>query len=369
MFPQKSSEVYRKPDSHQPPPNVELAGNLEYPNLNAADLSARLENLSLRLFGSWDSISMNEQNHFAIATNRREGGEWWGVFFGYSKENLKHMTVENADYKLQSSHTVNIVRYAGNNVLLVALGDTKLQAWSTYSKVRDPKSPYCLFMVGEPAAHPTPISHLSVFKSEPQKAVSASPDGTLNMWNFSGADLVSSYRTNYAHTDKLTGMATPVSNANQFVTCDRGGCARIWDARAAAPSSMTLYNDASHMISFTCAAWAKPTELQGDNYIYFGDFDGNVHTIDIRVPKKFAETLQYFDDSIISQLSINGCHLAVMGNQPAGVKIAKKHDNGKHEIIYTNTDTHDRLTDAVWTDAQTLLTIGYGRKMAKHSIA
>ncbi|XP_034667745.1 protein valois [Drosophila subobscura] len=367
MFPQRSSEVYRKPDSHDPPPNIELAGNLEYPNLNAADLSARMENLSLRLHGCWDSISLNEQNHFALATNRREGGEWWGVFVGYSEENVKHMTVENADYKLQSTHTVNIVRYASNNVLLAALGNTKLQAWSTYSKVRNPKSPYCLFVMGESAAHPSPISHLSVFKSEPNTAVSASPDGTINTWNFSGADLVSSYRTNYAHTDRLTGMATPVSSANQFVTCDRGGCARIWDARAAAPSSLTLYNDVRNMISFTCAAWAETTQPQADNCIYFGDFDGNVHTIDTRVPKQFQETIQYFEDSIISQLSVNGSHLAVMSNEPAGVKIAKI-ENGKHEIIYTNMDTHDRQTDAVWTDARTLLTIGHGRKMAKHSI-
>ncbi|EDW25584.1 GL26675 [Drosophila persimilis] len=366
MFPQKISELYRKPDSHQPPPNIELAGNLEYPNLNAADLSARLENLSIRLHSCWDSISVNEHNHFALATNRRKGCEWWGVFFGHSEDNAKHMTEKNADFKLQSTHTVNIVRYAENNVLLAALGDTKLQVWSTYSKVRNPVSPYCLFMIGESAAHPSAISHLSVFKADQKMAVTASPDGTINIWNFAGADLESSYRTNYAHTDKLTGMATPVSTCDQFVTCDRGGCARIWDARAVAPSSMTLYNDTTHMISFTCAAWAGPTELQGDNYIYFGDFDGNVHTIDIRVPKKFQETMEYFDDSIISQLSINGPHLAVMSNQPAGVKIAKM--NGSHEIIYTNKDTHDRLTDAVWTDAQTLLTIGHGRKMVKHII-
>lgn len=181
MFPQRSSEIYQTPDTHKPPPPLELAGNLEYPNLNVADLNARLENLSPRLHDCWDSIAINEHQHLALATNRREGRHWWGMFFGYGRNQANCMTVDSADFKLQSDHTVNIVRYADNNVLLVALGDTRLQAWSTYSKVRNPESPYCLFLVGESSAHPTPISQLSVFNASPRKAVSASMDSTLNV--------------------------------------------------------------------------------------------------------------------------------------------------------------------------------------------
>jgi len=68
--------------THQPPPALELAGNLEYPNLNIADLNARLENLSPRLHDCWDSIAINDHNHLALATNRREGRQWWGMLFG-----------------------------------------------------------------------------------------------------------------------------------------------------------------------------------------------------------------------------------------------------------------------------------------------
>lgn len=59
-------------------------------------------------------------------------------------------------------------------------------------------------------------------------------------------------------------------------------------------------------------------------------------------------------------------HLAVMGNLPAGVKIAKV--TVEHTIIYTNEKTHLRLTDGVWSDEKTLLTIGHGRKLATHKI-
>ncbi|XP_037710501.1 protein valois [Drosophila subpulchrella] len=366
MFPQRSSELYRTPDTHQPPPALELAGNLEYPNLNVADLNARLENLSPRLHDCWDSIAINEQQHFALATNRREGGHWWGMFFGYGHSQLNHMTVDSADFKLQAEHTVNIVRYAENDVLLVALGDTRLQAWSTYSKVRNPQSPYCLFLVGESHAHSTPISQLSVFKADRQRAVSGSADGTLNVWDLSGIDLVSSYHSRTAHTDKMTALATPSASADKFVTCDRGGCARIWDVRAAAPSSTCLYADSTHVLSFTSAAWAAATELQGDNYVYIGDYDGQVHTLDIRVPRKLAETREYFDKGHVSQLLINGPYLAAMSNLPASVKVANAQAN--YEFIYTHQDTHTRLTDAVWSDDSTLITIGHGRKMVTHSL-
>ncbi|XP_017056687.1 protein valois [Drosophila ficusphila] len=366
MFPQRSSEVYRTPESHRPPPALELARNLEYPNLNVADLNARLENLSPRLHDCWDSIAINEHHHLALATNRREGRHWWGMFFGYERKHMNHMSVDNADFKLQADHTVNLVRYAENDVLLVALGNTGLQVWSTYSKVRNPKSPYCLFLVGESFAHPTPISQLSVFKADPRKAVSASLDSTLNVWDLSGADLASSYHSRISHTDKLTGLATPSSSADQFVTCDRGGCARLWDVRAAAPSSTCLYADSAHLLSFTCAAWAAPTELQGDNNVYLGDYDGKVHTLDIRVPGKLAETNEYFDKGYVSQLLINGTHLAVMSNLPASVKVVNVQEGNK--AIYSHEDTHLRLTDAIWTDDKTLVTIGHGRKMVTHSI-
>ncbi|KAH8410332.1 hypothetical protein KR009_012313 [Drosophila setifemur] len=366
MFPQRSSEVYLTPASHQPPPALELAENLDYPNLNVADVNARLENLSPRLHDCWDSIAINEHQHLALATNRREGHHWWGMFFGYACSQVNHMSVDSADFKLQAEHTVNILRYADNDVLLVALGDTRLQAWSTYSKVRNPEQPYCLFLVGESSAHPSPISQLSVFKANPQRAVSASADGTLNVWDLSGADLDSSYRSSSSHTDKLTGMATPSATPHQFVTCDRGGCARLWDVRAAAPSSTCLFDDSSHQLSFTCAAWAAPTELQGDNCLYLGDFDGNVYTLDIRMPRKFAETYQYFEKGHISQLLINGPHLAAMSNLPASVKVADVKSG--HKFVYKHQDSHFRLTDAIWSDDSTLITIGHGRKLLTHSL-
>ncbi|XP_017081499.2 protein valois [Drosophila eugracilis] len=366
MFPQRSSELYRTPATHQPPPALELAGNLEYPNLNVEDLNARLENLSPRLHDCWDSIAINEHQHFALATNRREGRHWWGMFFGYARNQINRMTVDTAHFKLQAEHTVNIVRYAENNVLLVALGDTRLQAWSTYSKVTNPQEPYNLSLVGESFAHPTPISHLSVFKAEQRRAVSGSADGSLNVWDLSGADLASVYHSRSAHTDKLTALATPSSSSDKFVTCDRGGCARLWDVRAAAPSSTCLYADQSHLLSFTAAVWAAPTELQGGNNIYLGDYDGKVHTLDIRVPKKLSETREYFDKGHVSQLLINGAYLAAMSNLPAEVKVVNV--LAEHEFIYKHHDTHTRLTDAVWADDTTLITIGHGRKMVTHSI-
>ncbi|EDV99068.1 protein valois [Drosophila grimshawi] len=365
MFPQRSSVTYQTPATHQPPPAKELAGNLDYPNLNVADMNARLEDLSPRLHDCFDSISINELQHVALATNHRDGVQWWGMLFGYSRTD--HMSVDNADFKLQCEYTVNILRYADDNVLLVALGDARLQAWSTYSSVRNPNSPYCLFLVGEDAAHKAPINQLCVFKSRPQQAVSTCLNNTLNVWDLSGADLRSMYRASAAHTNKLTGLATSATSAAQLITCDRGGCARIWDLRATSPASSCLYDDKTHMLSFSCAAWSTPSELQGDNYIYLGDYDGNVHTVDIRVPRKLQQTDAYFNVGHVSQLLVNGSHLATMSNQPAGVRIVKVAGN-KHEFLYSNENPHTRLTDAVWRDEKTLLTIGHGRKLATHKL-
>lgn len=60
-------------------------------------------------------------------------------------------------------------------------------------------------------------------------------------------------------------------------------------------------------------------------------------------------------------------HLAAMSNLPASVKTANVQTED-HNIIYKHLDTHSRLTDAVWTDDSTLVTIGHGRKMVTHSL-
>ncbi|XP_041451456.1 protein valois-like [Drosophila obscura] len=341
MFPQKSSELYRTPDDHKPPTDINLAGNLEYPNLNAADVRAQPENFSARLHDCWDSITIDEEKNCVVATNRRDGGQWWGMFFGYSEGNIDHMTVDNADFQRQEEHTVNIVRYAENNVLLAALGNTKLQAWSTRPTptVINAKKPFCLSMLDDADAHMAPISHLSVFKADPQKSVSASADGDMKLWTIAEARLESFYHARVAHSDKFTGLATPLSTPNQFVTCDRGGCVRLWD-----------------------------DQLLGDNHVYLGDIDGDVHIADIRVPRKLLQTTKYFEDAIVSQIVSNGAHLAVMSNLPACVKIAKVDGTGKQAFIYTKENIHQRQTDAIWTDPRTLITVGYGCRMVKHQL-
>jgi len=55
-----------------------------------------------------------------------------------------------------------------------------------------------------------------------------------------------------------------------------------------------------------------------------------------------------------------------MSNLPASVKVANA--QADYDFIYTHRDTHTRLTDAVWSDDSTLITIGHGRKMVTHSI-
>ncbi|XP_030377067.1 protein valois [Scaptodrosophila lebanonensis] len=362
MFPQRSSVTYRTPDFHKPPPAIELADNVEYPNLNVTDMNARLENVSPRIHECWDSLTMNKRQHVALATNRRDGAQWWGMFFGYN--HLKHMTVDNANYKLQCEFVVNILRFAYDNVLLVALGDTRLQAWSTYSTVRNPAKPYSLFLVGEAAGHNIPINQLNVFKSNEKCAISTCSEGTINVWDLAGADLTSSFRIRTAHTERLMGLATSATSDKQFLTCDRGGCARLWDVREASLASTCMSGDEALGLSFTCAAWAAPTELHGDNYIYLGDYDGNVHTLDIRVPLKFVETKKFFEEGHVSHLLVNGCHLAATSNLPSEVKIEKI--SGDRQFVYTYKEPHNRLTDALWQGDRTLVTIGYGRKLVKH---
>ncbi|TMW39250.1 hypothetical protein DOY81_015656, partial [Sarcophaga bullata] len=74
---------------------------------------------------------------------------------------------------------VNCMEFIDPNILLVALNTGKLQVWSTHSEVRNAKNPYCPFLIGDKCEHMKPITSMTKFKTNDQKAVTGSKDGAL----------------------------------------------------------------------------------------------------------------------------------------------------------------------------------------------
>lgn len=66
--------------------------------------------------------------------------------------------------------------------LLLAFSTGKLQAWSTYSEVRNANNPYCLFMIGDKNEHMKPIVSLATYSSNStHKAITGCKDGTIKV--------------------------------------------------------------------------------------------------------------------------------------------------------------------------------------------
>ncbi|XP_036320970.1 protein valois isoform X2 [Rhagoletis pomonella] len=331
MFPIKHCVLYRTPEEHQPPDDSSLAGNTEYPNLNSRDYAKRPLNRHIRMHQPWECIAVNTEQEAIIATNKLSGREWSGSLWGF--ENVGDGTTlkpAKACYKLQCQTLISCLQFIADNIFMVAMRSGRVQLWSTKSEVRNPHTPYCMFLIGEKCEHMRPITCLNV-KTNAEHAITGSKDGTLKVWDIGCGDLFSVHTFRYAHTDVVTSIATSHKEPSVFATSSLDRSTLLWDDRLTRPA--------------------------------LGDESGFVHTVDERFPNKFVQSSRCLNRSIHKMVPIEN-KIAVIGD----TNIVKVIDANNHSIIYTNDESQNFVRDAVWKGASKLLTIGYEGKLRIHNL-
>ncbi|XP_067621491.1 protein valois isoform X2 [Eurosta solidaginis] len=360
MFPIKHGVIYRTPEHHQPPDDNSLAGNTNYPNLNSRDYAKRPLNRHIRMHQAWECLSLNTEHQAVIATNKLSGREWAGSIWGF--ENIGDGTMikpAKACYKLQCQTLISCLQFVANNIFLVAMRSGRVQVWSTRSEVRNPQTPYCMFLIGEKCEHMRPITCMSL-ATNIDHAVTGSKDGTLKVWDMGCADLFSIHTFRYAHTDVVSDVATSNKDASVFATCSLDYSALLWDIRQTRPAIALCDN---YPARFKSLSWPCENQATNENFIYLADECGFVHSIDTRVPRHFVQSNKCLNRPVHKITPTNN-KLAIIGD----TNMVKVIDANDFATIYTNVDSEHFVRDAVWRDDLELLTVGYEGKLRIHKL-
>ncbi|XP_067621490.1 protein valois isoform X1 [Eurosta solidaginis] len=403
MFPIKHGVIYRTPEHHQPPDDNSLAGNTNYPNLNSRDYAKRPLNRHIRMHQAWECLSLNTEHQAVIATNKLSGREWAGSIWGF--ENIGDGTMikpAKACYKLQCQTLISCLQFVANNIFLVAMRSGRVQVWSTRSEVRNPQTPYCMFLIGEKCEHMRPITCMSL-ATNIDHAVTGSKDGTLKLmdklfilffsrrvvlqtdrrydfskicknvtgtistillfrkvWDMGCADLFSIHTFRYAHTDVVSDVATSNKDASVFATCSLDYSALLWDIRQTRPAIALCDN---YPARFKSLSWPCENQATNENFIYLADECGFVHSIDTRVPRHFVQSNKCLNRPVHKITPTNN-KLAIIGD----TNMVKVIDANDFATIYTNVDSEHFVRDAVWRDDLELLTVGYEGKLRIHKL-
>lgn len=201
MFPIYYRTVYKTPSDYMQPDDGELATNTDYPNLSSRDYAKRPLNHTIRMHAAWECITLNEEGQIIIATNKLQGREWTSSLWGF--ENVDELTPAASIFKLQCNSLISRMQFIAKNMVsmkifyflrtyvyslnlllpkfLMGMHSGRVQVWSTRSEMRNPKNPYCLFLIGEKCEHVKPISCMDIMKSNVNKAVTGSNNGTLKV--------------------------------------------------------------------------------------------------------------------------------------------------------------------------------------------
>lgn len=125
MYPQKSSETYKRPDDYKPPEETDLADNVDYPNLNSRDYARRPLNHTLRMHEAWECMDISTPNttrtgNVAVCCNKLSGRDWTSSLWGFEKEYVarsKALEANEACFKLQCSAIINRLAFVQPNIV------------------------------------------------------------------------------------------------------------------------------------------------------------------------------------------------------------------------------------------------------------
>lgn len=166
------------PSDYNPPPDNELNGNSQFPNLNSVEYRHRAQDDTINLLPFYECLEANEdQTTILLATNSYTNRLWNGTVFGFSR--FSDVGKREASI-IQLSFDANVTgcRFIDRTMVLFTTASGSIQLWSTQSEIRN-KNGYNLYQVSKKSEHIGSITSMCVINN--QKAITGAMDGCLKV--------------------------------------------------------------------------------------------------------------------------------------------------------------------------------------------
>lgn len=166
------------------------------------------------------------------------------------------------------------------------------------------------------------VSNLDRIKNE-LKFITGSKNGTINVFDFGGADLSQELQINYR--TELTGISSHPFETKTWATSSLDKSCLIWDRSKQPPASYIL----NHENQLTDVNWTS------ENLMIVGDEMGNFITLDPRAPNKVLQMIRVMNRGISQICSRGSNEIGVIGYGNAA-SILKSDGNGNFTVVYNH---------------------------------
>lgn len=328
-------DMFTDPPEYRPPGTAEeMAGSVDYPNLNSQQYRMTRKTAPITLNPCLEVAARNSTGQVVLAGNDYMGRRWGSSFYGWeSAADVPNQS--KACFKRQCRYSITALKFTKDpNLFLLGSDKGSVELWSTRNPARG--DGYSLYQVDVQSEHIEAVSAMDLFAGEENKLATGSHDGCLKIWNY-GADLTSVTTMTFAHTDEITSLSASRNEQSTFVSSSLDRSALMWDLRKPRPAT-ALFD--KHQFAFTTVYWTSKDEANG--IVALGDAAGSVHFVDTRQPNVFLHSTKVFDKKI-HKVSFDGTRFVVLGN----TNQAKFYD-GELNLLHECTPTQNYLRDVLW---------------------
>lgn len=166
------------PTDYNPPPDNQLNGNTQFPNLNSVEFRNRPQEDTTNLLPFYECLEANEdQTTILLTTNSYTQRLWNGTVFGFGR----FADVGKRDSSIiQLGFDANLTgcRFIDRTLVLFTTANGTIQLWSTQSEVRK-QNGYNLYQVSKKSEHIGSITSFCVMNNH--KAITGATDGCLKV--------------------------------------------------------------------------------------------------------------------------------------------------------------------------------------------
>lgn len=166
------------PADYSPPPDKELNGNSQFPNLNSVEYRHRPQDDTINLLPFYERLEANQdQTTILLVTNSYTNRLWNSTVLGFGR----FADVGKRDSSLiQLTFDANVTGcgFIDRTMVLFTTANGTIQLWSTQSEIRN-KNGYNLYQVSKKSEHIGSITSFCAMNS--RKAITGAVDGCLKV--------------------------------------------------------------------------------------------------------------------------------------------------------------------------------------------
>ncbi|XP_063700232.1 uncharacterized protein LOC134830620 [Culicoides brevitarsis] len=351
---------FEVPPDYAPPETYEDQENcIEYPNINTSQYRQKPAEHFLDLLPFYQCLSRNSEGTTIVASNSYNTRRWNGSIFGFDNVDEERPVLETREvaFKVSADSTISDMKFIDDTTFALTESNGQVTLFSTRSVMREtPENKYCLFRVGQKTEHRGYANCLEIFHKNPQKMITGDSYGWLITWDLGNADLTSTQKIRFAHSDAINDISADPKSEDCFVTASNDKNLYHFDMRDPRPCTALMEAHGYQL---------KSCKHLNDHQLLVGDQKGFAYVVDTKMPKEVL-TQKEINDRAVHKFFVKGENVVALTDSN---RLSVQQFNGKEILtVLDATEAPNFLRSATWINENEFYVAGWSNYMQKYKI-